>query len=32
VTIPEVKLDDAVAKINDAPLPTPRAVKRDDDV
>jgi hypothetical protein len=31
VTIPEVKLDDAVAKINDAPLPVPRVVKRDDD-
>ena len=31
VTIPEGKLDDAVAKINDAPLPTPRAVKRDEE-
>jgi hypothetical protein len=31
VTIPEGKLDDAVAKINDAPLPTPRVVKREDE-
>lgn len=30
VTIPEGKLEDAVAKINAAPLPVPRPAKRDD--
>ena len=31
VTIPDGKLDEAVAKINAAPLPTPRAVKPNDE-
>ena len=31
VTIPESKLDDVIAKINDAPQPTPRAAARPDD-
>jgi hypothetical protein len=31
VTIPEVKLDDAVKKINDAPAPTPRTVRPPED-
>jgi hypothetical protein len=31
VSIPEGKLDDAVAKINDAPAPTPRVIKQADD-
>lgn len=31
VTIPEGRLDDAVAKVNDAPAPTPRVMKRDEE-
>jgi hypothetical protein len=31
VTIPEQKLDTVIAKINDAPAPTPRAVSTDAD-